>query len=100
MRGRKSYNIRNVEAHINNIKPIQQEPIFRPIAEPTFILNRQLIFNNQESYNNQINQVNQVNQVNQYKNNHFQQLNQYINAKYGVSRYASNQVSGKMFKHL
>jgi hypothetical protein len=95
MRGRKSYNIRNVEAHIN-YKPhlIEQEPIFRPIAEPTFILNRQLIFNNQETHNNQINQVNQ------YKNNHFQQMNEYVNAKYGVSRYASNQVSGKMFKKI
>jgi hypothetical protein len=93
MRGRKSYNIRNVEAHIN-YKPVQQEPIFRPIAEPNFMLNRQLIFNNQETYNNQINQVNQ------YKNNHFQQMNEYVNAKYGVSRYASNQVSGKMFKKI
>ena len=93
MRGRKSYNIRNVEAHINNIKP-QQEPIFRPIAEPTFILNRQLIFNNLETHNNQINQIEQ------YKNNHFQQMNEYVNAKYGVSRYASNQVSGKMFKKI
>jgi hypothetical protein len=93
MRGRKSYNIRNVEAHIN-YNPVQQEPIFRPIAEPNFMLNRQLIFNNQETYNNQINQVNQ------YKNNHFQQMNEYVNAKYGVSRYASNQVSGKMFKKI
>ena len=92
MRGRKSYNIRNVEAHIN-YNP-QQEPIFRPIAEPTFILNRQLIFNNQEFHNNQINQIEQ------YKNNHFQQMNEYVNAKYGVSRYASNQVSGKMFKKI
>ena len=96
MRGRKSYNIRNVEAHINyNPQPVQQEPIFRPIAEPTFLLNRQLIFNNQENHNNQLNQNNQINQ-----NNHFQQMNQYINAKYGVSRYASNQVSGKMFKKI
>jgi len=95
MRGRKSYNIRNVEAHINyNPQFVQQEPIFRPIAEPTFLLNRQLIFNNQETHNNQINQVNQ------YKNNHFQQMNEYVNAKYGVSRYASNQVSGKMFKKI
>ena len=41
MRGRKSYNIRNIEAHINfNHQPVQ-EPIFRPIAVPNFILNRQ-----------------------------------------------------------
>jgi hypothetical protein len=84
-----------VEAHINyKPHPIEQEPIFRPITEPNFMLNRQLIFNNQETYNNQINQVNQ------YKNNHFQQMNEYVNAKYGVSRYASNQVSGKMFKKI
>lgn len=89
MRGRKSYNIRNIEAHIHNLQPIQ-EPIFRPIAEPTFLLNRQLIFNNQ---------VNQVNQ-NNHSNNEYQQMNEYINAKYGVSRYASNQVSGKMFKKI
>jgi hypothetical protein len=90
MRGRKSYNIRNIEAHINyNPQPVQQEPIFRPIDEPTFLLNKQLIFNNQQSYNNQINQY-----------NNFQQMNEYVNAKYGVSRYASNQVSGKMFKQL
>jgi len=91
MRGRKSYNIRNVEAHINyQPQPVQQEPIFRPIAEPTFILNRQLIFNNQTNQNNQM----------VYKNNESQQMNEYVNAKYGVSRYASNQVSGKMFKKL
>lgn len=90
MRGRKSYNIRNIEAHINfNHQPVQ-EPIFRPIAVPNFILNRQLIFNNQ---------VNQVNQ-NNHSNNEYQQMNKYINAKYGVSRYASNQVSGKMFKKI
>ena len=90
MRGRKSYNIRNVEAHINfQPQPVQQE-IFRPIAEPTFLLNRQLIFNNQVNQNNQL----------VYKNNDSQQLSEYVNAKYGVSRYASNQVSGKMFKKI
>ena len=94
MRGRKSYNIRNIEAHIH-LKPVQEEvEVFRPIAEPSFLLNRQLIFNNQ------INQ-NQNNQSqNNYSNNYVQQMNQYINAKYGVSRYASNQVSGKMFKKI
>ena len=93
MRGRKSYNIRNIEAHIHNFQPVQ-EPIFRPIAEPSFLLNRQLILNNQ------INQ-NQNNQSqNNYSNNESQIMNEYINAKYGVSRYASNQVSGKMFKKI
>jgi hypothetical protein len=90
MRGRKSYNIRNVEAHINYIKPQQDvEPVFRPITEPTFLLNRQLIFNNQANQNNQM-----------IHNNESQQMNEYVNAKYGVSRYASNQVSGKMFKKI
>ena len=90
MRGRKSYNIRNIEAHMN-LKPQQDvEPVFRPIAEPTFLLNKQLIFNNQSNQNNQMD----------YKNNESQQMNEYVNAKYGVSRYASNQVSGKMFKKI
>ena len=94
MRGRKSYNIRNIEAHMN-LKPQQDvEPVFRPIAEPTFLLNKQLIFNNQSNQNNQMN-----NQM-IYKNNESQQISEYVNAKYGVSRYASNQVSGKMFKKL
>lgn len=92
MRGRKSYNIRNIEAHLNNIRP-KEEDVFRPISEPSFLLNRQLIFNNQ------INQANQ-NQTIIYKNNETQLMNEYINAKYGVSRYASNQVSGKMFKKI
>jgi hypothetical protein len=86
MRGRKSYNIRNIEAHLHNFQPVQ-EPIFRPIAEPSFLLNRQLVFNNQVNQNNHLNNESQI-------------MNEYINAKYGVSRYASNQVSGKMFKKI
>uniref|UniRef100_A0A6C0KP41 Uncharacterized protein n=1 Tax=viral metagenome TaxID=1070528 RepID=A0A6C0KP41_9ZZZZ len=92
MRGRKSYNIRNIEAHIHNIHQVQ-EPIFRPIAEPSFLLNRQLIFNNQVNHKNH-------NNHNNHLNNDSQIMNEYINAKYGVSRYASNQVSGKMFKKI
>lgn len=86
MRGRKSYNIRNIEAHLHNFHPVQ-EPIFRPIAESSFLLNRQLIFNNQVNQNNHLNNESQI-------------MNEYVNAKYGVSRYASNQVSGKMFKKI
>ena len=86
MRGRKSYNIRNIEAHLHNFQPVQ-EPIFRPIVEPSFLLNRQLIFNNQVNQNNHLNNESQI-------------MNEYVNAKYGVSRYASNQVSGKMFKKI
>jgi len=68
MRGKKSYNIRNVEAHLNSFKNVEQ-----------FSNNRTPIMNVQLSE---------------------QQLqNEYINAKFGVSKYASNLVSGKMFKN-
>jgi hypothetical protein len=89
MRGRKSYNIRNIEAHLNNIRP-KEEDVFRPIAEPSFLLNQQLLFNSQKNQNNNYN----------YLNNETKIMNEYINAKYGVSRYASNQVSGKMFTKI
>jgi hypothetical protein len=91
MRGRKSYNIRNIEAHLNNITR-KEEEIFRPIVEPSFLFNRQLIFNNKSNQ--------QQNQNIIYNNNETLLMNEYINAKYGVSRYASNQVSGKMFKKI
>lgn len=94
MRGRKSYNIRNIEAHLNNIIP-KEEKIFIPMVEPSFLLNRQLIFNNQA---NQANQNKNQNMI--YNNYETLLMNEYINAKYGVSRYASNQVSGKMFKKI
>lgn len=94
MRGRKSYNIRNIEAHLNNISP-KEEKIFIPMVEPSFLLNRQLIFNNQA---NQANQNKNQNMI--YNNYETLLMNEYINAKYGVSRYASNQVSGKMFKKI
>ena len=82
MRGRKSYNIRNIEAHLNNIRPKSEQQDIR-----------QLLFNNQ------IHQINKNNQM-IYKNNESQLMNEYVNAKYGVSRYASNQVSGKMFNYI
>lgn len=90
MRGRKSYNIRNIEAHIHLWPAYQkyEETVFRPIAEPSFLLNQQLLFNSQKNHNNNYNYLNKESQI----------MNEYINAKYGVSRYASNQVSGKMFK--
>ena len=57
MRGRKSYNIRNIEAHLNNIRPKSDQQDIR-----------QLIFNNQ------IHQIHQINKNNQmiYKNNESQ----------------------------
>jgi hypothetical protein len=71
MRGKKSYNIRNIEAHLNTL---------------------------QNTYNQQT--------TSKYSNNFSsyiiqptaqQRQNEYINAQYGVSKYTSNLVSGKMF---
>ena len=66
MRGKKPYNIRNVEAHLNAFRPgdnlVLQNTSLKPSPQ--------------------------------------QQLNEFINAKYGVSKYASNLVSGKMFKKI
>jgi hypothetical protein len=71
MRGKKSYNIRNVEAHLNSFKRVEQFSNNGILQTPTM--------NIQPSE---------------------QQLqNEYINAKFGVSKYASNLVSGKMFKN-
>lgn len=66
MRGKKPYNIRNVEAHLNSyqsqtVAPNQRPFVFVPLQ---------------------------------------QQQNEFINAKFGVSKYASNLVSGKMFKKI
>jgi len=72
MRGRKPYNIRNVEAHMNTFRPV----------EP----GNNLIFQNTAT--NVIQPTEQ------------QRQNEFINAKFGVSKYASNLVSGKMFKKI
>jgi hypothetical protein len=67
MRGKKSYNIRNIEAHLTSLQNTFKQPIFQTnIVQPS----------------------------------EQQRQNEYINAKYGVSRYTSNMVSGKMFKKL
>jgi hypothetical protein len=81
MRGRKSYNIRNIEAHINSYKPVEPQPYLNPDQ-----FSRNIVF--------------QTNAVNVIQPSEQQRQNEYINAKYGVSRYASNLVSGKMFKKL
>ena len=91
MRGKKTYNIRNIEAHINNFAQ-KLEPIYEPTVntttfEPsTFLLNKKMVFQNNA-------QNNIITSQQQYHN-------EYMNAKYGVSRYASNLVSGKMFKKI
>ena len=81
MRGRKSYNIRNIEAHINSYKPVEPQPYLNPDQ-----FSRNIVF--------------QTNAVNVIQPSEQQRQNEYINAKYGVSLYASNLVSGKMFKKL
>ena len=99
MRGKKPYNIRNIEAHINrgqlnNATNIQTSTVISYLP-----FSRKMIFDND---NNKI--------INQPLNTHSillsnnvsetQQLNEHINSKYGVSKYASNLVSGKMYKKI
>ena len=81
MRGRKSYNIRNIEAHINSYKPVEPQPYLNPDQ-----FSRNIVF--------------QTNAVNIIQPSEQQRQNEYINSKYGVSRYASSLVSGKMFKKI
>jgi len=69
MRGRKPYNIRNVEAHLNAFKRVEQ---------PNNIMFQKM-------------------QTNIIQPSEQQMQNEYINAKFGVSKYASNLVSGKKF---
>ena len=68
MRGRKQFNIRNVEAHLGS---------FRPQTE---------FIRNDVTTNQHISEL--------------QKQNEFINAKFGVSKYASNLVSGRMFTKL
>ena len=87
MRGKKTYNIRNIEAHMNAFQnqPVNSVPVNTTTFQPTLLLNKNMVFQN--NGNNIITQQQQTH-------------NEYINAKYGVSRYASNLVSGKMFKQI
>jgi hypothetical protein len=90
MRGRKAYNIRNVEAHLTSL-----HNTFRPVDQPIYQTpSRNMVF--QTNVGNIVQETTQ--QTTQLT---IQQiLNERINAQYGVSKYASNQVSGKMFKKL
>jgi hypothetical protein len=89
MRGKKSYNIRNIEAHINNFQqPFPESFVSINTYQPSnFLLNKKMIFQNINNNNNILTTQEQYH-------------NEYLNAKYGVSRYASNLVSGKMFKKI
>ena len=85
MRGRKPYNIRNIEAHLtslqNTVKPPEQ-PIYPNPSE----FSRNIVF--------------QTRATNVIQPSEQQRQNEFINAKFGVSKYASNMVSGKMFKKI
>jgi hypothetical protein len=89
MRGKKSYNIRNVEAHLDvNISKLDQQTNFpNQNNMPVYLLNRNMQF--QRNNHNQYNIIDQQ-----------QQINEYINSKFGASKYASHLVSGKMFKKI
>lgn len=80
MRGRKSYNIRNVEAHFTSL-----QNSFNKITR--------LPENTTTSYSNNVGR-------NIIQPSEQQRQNEFINAKFGVSKYASNLVSGKMFKKI
>lgn len=67
MRGKKPYNIRNIEAHLNTFKRNEQTNNIQPTTNIIQLSEQQ-------------------------------KQNEFINAKFGVSKYASNLVSGKMFK--
>lgn len=69
MRGKKQFNIRNVEAHLTSLENSYRTTI--------------------SSYSNNIIQPSEQ-----------QRHNEYINAKFGVSKYTSNLVSGRMFKKI
>jgi hypothetical protein len=90
MRGKKPYNIRNVEAHIANL-----QNAFRNQEQLTS-------YNNQEQFANTVgrNLIFQTTATNVIQPFDQQRQNEMINAKFGVSKYASNLVSGKMFKKI
>jgi hypothetical protein len=80
MRGKKSYNIRNIEAHL----PSLQNSYFQQDQQHKFSRNMEF----------------QTIQTNIIQPTVQQRQNEYINAQYGVSKYTSNLVSGKMFKKI
>jgi len=91
MRGRKPYNIRNVEAHLTSLQNNFRPPVQQTFADPSQF-SRNIVF--QTTATNVIQLTNVIQPTQQ------QRQNEYINAKFGVSKYASNLVSGKMFKKV
>jgi hypothetical protein len=87
MRGKKPYNIRNIEAHITSLQNTNLQNTNTSLEKQTFQpFTRQMVF--QTNIGNIIQPKPTLTQ------------NEHINAQYGVSKYASNQVSGKMFKKI
>ena len=87
MRGKKPYNIRNIEAHITSLQNTNLQNTNTSLEKQTFQpFTRQMVF--QTNIGNIIQPSPTLTQ------------NEHINAQYGVSKYASNQVSGKMFKKI
>jgi hypothetical protein len=89
MRGKKPYNIRNIEAHLNAFRTPEQ-PIYPNHDYFPNNIGRNIVF--------QTNRTSAL--TNAIQSSEQQIQNEYINAKFGVSKYASNLVSGKMFKKV
>jgi hypothetical protein len=95
MRGRKSYNIRNIEAHLNTFRSVEQ-PILYPAPSRNIVFQTNVGNIGQPTVQSTIQPT-----IQQTIQSTIQQrLNERINAQYGVSKYAANQVSGKMFKKI
>jgi len=87
MRGKKSYNIRNIEAHLNRPLVSSQEVMNETTTNstPLFYLGNRM---NYQYYGNNANTT----------DNNIANEIQHVRAQYGVSKYTANMVSGKMFK--
>lgn len=97
MRGKKSFNIRNIEAHLNNYQNPELTNNYLDNYN-SIQLSSNMFFNTRLNNNFNNKNFNYNNQVNFLQNTEQQRQNEFINAKFGVSKYASNLVSGKMFK--
>jgi len=84
MRGKKSYNIRNIEAHLNRPLVSTNEEITDSSATPLFYLGNRMNYQYYGSASSSSSAI--TNEI------------QHVRAQYGVSKYTANMVSGKMFK--
>ena len=84
MRGKKTYNIRNIEAHISGLE--------NAYKQNTKIVPNHMVFSK--------NMIFQTNAMNVIQTSEQQKESEYINAQFGASKYTSNLVSGKMFKNI